>query len=97
VERLPVPVLAVIRTGDGFWSEHAAESRDRLGLEWNDIAAVASEPESVRKESDKHAVGGYKYVLVGRDSQDRRLYPVGKVVAYGDDKYWRVITVHEAD
>lgn len=93
---LPVSVKRVIGQGDGFWSEHAAADADRLQLTWDDVVSVADTAESVKRERDSTAVDGYRYAVVGRDTGDSRIYMAGKVVIYDDERYWRVITIHEA-
>ena len=50
----------------------------------------------MKRERDSTAADGYKYAMVGRDTGDSRIYMAGKVVIYDDERYWRVITIHEA-
>lgn len=95
---LPKSVLTVMARGDGLWTEHAADGRDRLDLTWADILAVArSAPRYKRTRDSRQPRGGYVFAAVGRDTCGRKLYMAGKLVTYGNTRLFRVLTVHEAN
>lgn len=92
----PEELLEVLAKSEGLWTDHAADSRDRLSLDWEDIVSVARTASSCKKERDEKREGAYKYAVVGRDTRGRQLYMAGKLVRYDGEQLWRVITIHEA-
>ena len=94
---LPRVVLAVVASDNGIWTDHALEQSFELDLAWEEVVHVASTARALKRERDPEAVGGYKYAMTGRDTRGRVLYMAGKVVTFEQAKYWKVISIHEAD
>ena len=94
---VPPSILEVIKNEECAWSEHATDSRFRLGLEWADVIEVARTATSRKRAKDKQRSGQYVNAIIGRDRRGRKMYMAGKVISYEGKRHWYVITIHEAD
>lgn len=90
-------VLALVRAGEGRYSDHARREVVRLGLDWSDVVAVVETATEQRRERDEKKESKWKDTFIGRDTHGRRIYITGKELERRDGKLWFVITFHEAD
>ncbi|MBI4871879.1 MAG: hypothetical protein HY814_09975 [Candidatus Riflebacteria bacterium] len=69
-DNLPPEVIRVIESREVEWSDHAAESADRLGLDWSDVVELARTGEGWKREADEKgkAADGWKDSVSGRDT-----------------------------
>ncbi len=96
--RLPAEVIKAIDARKVSWTSKAFKSSVALGLEWDDVIAIAMSSFDWKREEDeeKRACDGYKDSCKGRDTHGRLMYLAGKKVYFNYEVRWHVITIHEA-
>ena len=94
---IPPELVALIERCEGEWSDHALDGAERLGLHWEDVAAVARSSESWKRTRDPRRPEGHVDAMIGRDTCGRRIYMAGKVRTRAGEALWYVITIHEAE